>query len=55
MPNHWHLVVWLWQDGDLSQLMNWLALTRTQRWHQHRHSMEEDHVYQGLKGSVQMD
>jgi hypothetical protein len=27
MPNHWHLVVWPRQDGDLSRFMNWLTLT----------------------------
>jgi len=47
MPNHWHLVVWPRHDGDLSRFMNWLTLTHTQRWHQHRHSVGDDHVYQG--------
>jgi len=46
IPNHWHLVVWPRQDGDLSRFMNWLTLTHTQRWHQHRHSVGEGHVYQ---------
>lgn len=47
MPNHWHLVVWPRRDGELSRFMNWLTLTHTQRWHQHRHSVGEGHVYQG--------
>jgi putative transposase len=47
MPNHWHLVVWPQRDGDLSRFMNWLTLTHTQRWHQHRHTVGEGHVYQG--------
>jgi putative transposase len=47
MPNHWHLVVWPRQDGDLSRFMNWLTLTHTQRWHQHRHTVGDGHVYQG--------
>lgn len=47
MPNHWHLVVWPRRDGDLSRFMNWLTLTHTQRWHQHRHNVGEGHVYQG--------
>ena len=47
MPNHWHLVVWPRRDGDLSRFMNWLTLTHTQRWHQHRHSVGDGHVYQG--------
>jgi len=36
MSNHWHLVIWPRRDGDLSRCMNWLLLTHTQRWHQHR-------------------
>lgn len=47
MPNHWHLVVWSRHDGDLSRFMNWLTLTHTQRWHQHRHTVGDGHVYQG--------
>jgi putative transposase len=27
MPNHFHLVVWPRQDGDLSQFMRWLTMT----------------------------
>jgi putative transposase len=47
MPNHWHLVVWPRADGELSRVMNWLTLTHTQRWHQHRHTVGEGHVSQG--------
>jgi putative transposase len=47
MPNHWHLVVWPRQERDLSRFMNWLTLTHTQLWHQHRHTVGEGHVYQG--------
>jgi putative transposase len=47
MPNHWHLVVWPRRDGDLSTFVGWLALTHTQRWHAHRHSVGSGHVYQG--------
>ncbi|ULA63470.1 MAG: transposase [Nitrospira sp.] len=47
MPNRWHLVVWPRRDGGLSRFMNWLTLTHTQRWHQHRHTVGEGHVYQG--------
>jgi len=47
MPNHWHLVLWPQQDGDLSRFMRWLSLTHTQRWHHHRHSSGEGHLYQG--------
>jgi len=47
MPNHWHLVVWPREDGQLSAFTGWLTLTHTQRWHAHRHSTGSGHVYQG--------
>jgi len=47
MPNHWHLILWPRQDGDLSRFMAWLTLTHTQRWHAHRQSVGSGHVYQG--------
>ena len=47
MPNHWHLVVWPREDGELSRFIGWLTLTHTQRWHAHRHSTGSGHVYQG--------
>jgi putative transposase len=47
MPNHWHLVVWPRQDGELSRFVGWLTLTHTQRWHAHRHSTGSGHLYQG--------
>ncbi len=47
MPNHWHLVVWPEEDGELSRFIGWLTLTHTQRWHSHRRSAGCGHVYQG--------
>jgi putative transposase len=47
MPNHWHLVVWPRQDGELSRFVGWLTLTHTQRWHAQRRSQGSGHVYQG--------
>lgn len=47
MPNHWHLLVWPRQDGELSRFVGWLTLTHTQRWHARRHSAGSGHVYQG--------
>jgi putative transposase len=47
MPNHWHLIVWPRQDGELSRFVGWLTLTHTQRWHAHRQSQGSGHVYQG--------
>jgi len=47
MPNHWHLVAWPAEDGQLSRFTGWLTLTHTQRRHAHRHSTGSGHVYQG--------
>jgi putative transposase len=47
MPNHWHLVVWPREDGDLSRFTGWLTLTHTQRWHAYHKSTGSGHVYQG--------
>jgi len=47
MPNHWHLVLWPAADGQLSQFMRWLTMTHTQRWHAHRHTAGNGHLYQG--------
>src|SRR5207253_10809478 len=47
MPNHWHLVLWPRDDGELSEVMRWITVTHTQRWHAHRQSFGSGPVYQG--------
>jgi putative transposase len=47
MPNHWHLVVWPRQDGELSEFMRVLTVTHTQRWHANHHSAGTGPLYQG--------
>lgn len=47
MPNHWHLLLWPHQDGDLSNYMRLVTLTHTQRVHAFRNSMGTGHLYQG--------
>ena len=47
MPNHWHLVLWPRDDGELSEVMRWITVTHTQRWHAHRQSSGTGPVYQG--------
>src|SRR5512142_1923064 len=47
MPNHWHLLLWPRRDGELSEVMRWVTVTHTQRWHAHRHSAGSGPVYQG--------
>jgi putative transposase len=45
MPNHFHLVLWPFADGDLSTYMGWLLTAHVRRYHQHYHS--SGHVWQG--------
>lgn len=33
MGNHWHLLLWPKNDGELSEFMHWLGVTHTNRWH----------------------
>jgi putative transposase len=47
MPNHWHFLVWPREDGELSEVMRWLTVTHTQRWHAHHRSAGTGPVYQG--------
>jgi len=47
MPNHWHLLLWPRDDGELSEVMRWITVTHTQRWHAHRESFGSGPVYQG--------
>ena len=46
MPNHWHLLLWPRNDGELSDLMRWITVTHSQRWHAHRRSSGTGPVYQ---------
>jgi len=47
MPNHWHLVLYPKNDGDLVKFMSWLTITHTKRWHLERNNTGEGHIYQG--------
>jgi putative transposase len=47
MPNHWRLLLWSRQDGELSEAMRWITVTHTQRWYAHRHTAGTGPVYQG--------
>jgi putative transposase len=47
LPNHWHLVLWPIQDGDLSEYMRWLTNTHTRRWHLAHGSVGTGPLYQG--------
>jgi putative transposase len=45
MPNHFHLVLWPRDDGDLSRWMQWVLTTHVRRYHEHYQT--SGHVWQG--------
>lgn len=47
MPNHWHLLLYPRNDGDLLAFMQWLTLTHTQQYHARTRSIGHGHLYQG--------
>ena len=47
MPNHWHLVLYPKQDGDLQKFIGWLSMAHTQRWHSQHKTTGSGHLYQG--------
>ena len=47
MPNHWHLVLWPYLDGDLTSFVSWLTMTHAQRWHAYHGTVGSGHLYQG--------
>lgn len=47
MPNHWHLLLWPRHDGELSEILRWITVTHTQRWHAYRNTAGTGPVYQG--------
>ena len=47
MPNHWHLLLWPREDGELSEVMRWITVTHTQRWHAFHQTAGTGPVYQG--------
>jgi putative transposase len=47
MPNHWHLLLWPRHDGELSEVLRWITVTHTQRWHVHHDTVGTGPVYQG--------
>lgn len=47
MPNHWHLLIWPRHDGELSEVLRWITVTHTQRWHAHHKTAGTGPVYQG--------
>jgi REP-associated tyrosine transposase len=55
MPNHWHLVLWPKEDGELGRFMQRLTTTHVRRWRLHRHSVGHGHLYQGTYKSFPVE
>ncbi len=47
MPNHWHFVLWPYEDGDLPEFMHWLTSMHAHKWREQRQNIGRGHVYQG--------
>lgn len=45
MPNHFHVVLWPIEDGDLGRWMQWLLTSHVRRYHKHYGT--SGHVWQG--------
>lgn len=52
MPNHWHLMLYPKNDGDLSRFMHRVTLTHTQRYHAKTKTVGYGHIYQGRYRSI---
>ena len=55
MPNHWHLLLWPHQEGDLSSYMKWLCTTHASRWNKAHDLTGRGAVYQSRFKSVPVD
>jgi len=55
MPNHFHLLLYPQNDGDLSNFMRLLTVTHTQRWHARKGTVGSGHLYQGRYKSFLVD
>src|SRR5271169_3327659 len=52
MPNHWHMVLYPRAAGDLSNFMQRITLTHTQRYHAQTRTVGYGHLYQGRYKSL---
>ena len=55
MPNHWHLLLWPLQDGDLSRFVKWLTTTHACRWARDRECIGNGAVYQSRFKSIPIE
>ena len=55
MPNHWHLLLWPLQDGDLSRFVKWLTTTHACRWSRDHECVGNGAVYQSRFKSIPIE
>lgn len=55
MPNHWHLVLYPKQDGDMSEFMRWITTTHVRQRRTQTQSVGEGHLYQGAYKSFPIE
>src|SRR3989344_48786 len=46
MPNHWHLLLYPKNDGDLSKALQWLGTSHARRHHTRKGTIGGGHLYQ---------
>ena len=47
LGNHWHIVAWPREDGDLTAYFRWLTHTHARRWRVAHNTVGDGHLYQG--------
>lgn len=55
MPNHWHLLLWPEQEGDLSRFMHWLTGTHGHYWRYATATVGQGAVYQSRFSAVPIE
>ncbi len=55
MPNHFHLLLYPHQDGELGKFMHWLTTTHTRKYHTQTKTVGGGHLYQGRYKSFVVD
>jgi putative transposase len=55
MPNHWHLLLWPRNDGDLREFMHQLSNSHTRQVHAETGTNGSGHLYQGRYKSFLVD
>ena len=55
MPNHWHLLLYPKNDGDLGKSIHWLTTSHVRRHHSRKGTIGHGHLYQGTYKSFIVD